>query len=102
MAAGGEVPVPFLSLADLVRRIALAAVATLTSLLPASSRVVVAGAPPPLCGVAHALVIVAVVFALVIPPPPRCRGQQSLTGQQQWVSVSGSISREAEGGGDVR
>ena len=48
MAAGGEVPVPLLSLAGLVRRVALAAVTTLTLPLPASSRVVVAGAPPPL------------------------------------------------------
>ena len=47
-AAGGGVPAPLSSLAGLVRRVALAAVATSTSPSPASSRVVVAGTPPPL------------------------------------------------------
>ena len=68
MAAGGEVPVPLSSLAGLLRRVALAVVATSTLPLPASSRVVVAGAPPPLCGVVQALVVVTVVLAPVIPP----------------------------------
>ncbi len=66
MAAGGEVPVPLLLLAGLVRRVALAAVATSTLPSLASSRVVVASAPPPLRS--RPGVIVAVVLAPVIPP----------------------------------
>ena len=48
MAAGGKVPIPLLLLAGLVRRIALAAVTTSMLPSPASSRVLVVGAPPPL------------------------------------------------------
>ena len=58
MATGSEVPVPLSLLADLVRRVALAAVVTSTSPLRVSSCFVVA------------LAVVAVVLAPGTPPPP--------------------------------